>query len=147
VSKMFGEWYQKTNKTADTNKLTLYVSSVLFVFWYHSLNVLDTPHICNSSWLRVKLIVTLLVKKSAFRNPKFRRRIFKFGIRAYPEQDKSSARSVFRIRFNIIFSFLCVLCKLLLFRFRIKYHMTPLPHLTWEVLACDAEEDQFDRSC
>jgi hypothetical protein len=23
VSKMFGEWYQKTNKTEDTNKLTL----------------------------------------------------------------------------------------------------------------------------
>jgi hypothetical protein len=22
VSKMFGEWYQKTNKTEDTNKLT-----------------------------------------------------------------------------------------------------------------------------
>jgi hypothetical protein len=24
VSKMFGEWYQKTNKTEDTNKLTLF---------------------------------------------------------------------------------------------------------------------------
>jgi hypothetical protein len=23
VSKMFGDWYQKTNKTEDTNKLTL----------------------------------------------------------------------------------------------------------------------------
>jgi hypothetical protein len=23
VSKMFGKWYQKTNKTEDTNKLTL----------------------------------------------------------------------------------------------------------------------------
>jgi hypothetical protein len=32
VSKPFGEWYQKTNKTEDTNKLTLFVSSVLFVF-------------------------------------------------------------------------------------------------------------------
>jgi hypothetical protein len=53
---MFGEWYQKTNKTEDTNKLTLFVSSVLFVFWYHSPNVLDTPHICNISWLRVKEI-------------------------------------------------------------------------------------------
>jgi hypothetical protein len=38
VSKMFGEWYQKTNKTEDTNKLTLFVSSVFFVFWYHSQN-------------------------------------------------------------------------------------------------------------
>jgi hypothetical protein len=113
VSKTFGEWYQKTNKTEDTNKLTLlafkiiaiavrrqsnnvwqlfcdrflkrslltvsrsfmnvanrvlwrmaiilnaskvnlFVSSVLFVFWYHSPNVLDTLHICNISWLRVK---------------------------------------------------------------------------------------------
>jgi hypothetical protein len=25
VSKTFGEWYQKTNKTEDTNKLTHYV--------------------------------------------------------------------------------------------------------------------------
>jgi hypothetical protein len=26
------------------NKVNLFVSSVLFVFWYHSLNFLDTPH-------------------------------------------------------------------------------------------------------
>jgi hypothetical protein len=37
------------------NKVNLFVSSVLFVFWYHSPNVLDTLHICNISWLRVKL--------------------------------------------------------------------------------------------
>jgi hypothetical protein len=37
------------------NKVNLFVSSVLFVFWYHSPNVLDTPHICNISWLRVKV--------------------------------------------------------------------------------------------
>jgi hypothetical protein len=43
VSKTFGGWYQKTNKTEDTNKLTLFVSSVFF-FWYHSPNFLDTPH-------------------------------------------------------------------------------------------------------
>jgi hypothetical protein len=36
-----------------TNKVNLFVSSVLFVFWYHSPNVLDTLHICNISWLRV----------------------------------------------------------------------------------------------
>jgi hypothetical protein len=36
------------------NKVNLFVSSVLFVFWYHSPNVLDTLHICNISWLRVK---------------------------------------------------------------------------------------------
>jgi hypothetical protein len=27
------------------NKVNLFVSSVLFVFWYHSPNILDTPHI------------------------------------------------------------------------------------------------------
>jgi hypothetical protein len=59
VSKKFGEWYQKTNKTEDTNKLTLFVSSVLFVFWYHSTNFLDTPHICDISRLRVKLYNSL----------------------------------------------------------------------------------------
>jgi hypothetical protein len=26
------------------NKFNLFVSSVLFVFWYHSPNILDTPH-------------------------------------------------------------------------------------------------------
>jgi hypothetical protein len=29
---MFSEWYQKTNKTEDTNKLSLFVSSVLVPF-------------------------------------------------------------------------------------------------------------------
>jgi hypothetical protein len=53
TNKNFGEWYQKTNKTEDTNKLTLFVSSVLFVSWYHSPNFLDTPHICDISRLRV----------------------------------------------------------------------------------------------
>jgi hypothetical protein len=37
------------------NKVNLFASSVLFVFWYHSPNVLDTPHICNVSRVRVKL--------------------------------------------------------------------------------------------
>jgi hypothetical protein len=58
VSKKFSEWYQKTNETEDTNKLTLlviilkankvnlFISSVLFVFWYHSPNVLDTSRMC-----------------------------------------------------------------------------------------------------
>jgi hypothetical protein len=35
------------------NKVNLFVSSVLFVFWYHSPNVLDTPHICDISRLMV----------------------------------------------------------------------------------------------
>jgi hypothetical protein len=29
VSKTFGEWYQKTNKTEDTNKLTLLVFKII----------------------------------------------------------------------------------------------------------------------
>jgi hypothetical protein len=29
------------------NKVNLFVSSVLFVFWYHSPNFLDTPHKMN----------------------------------------------------------------------------------------------------
>jgi hypothetical protein len=28
----------------------------LFVFWYHSPNILDTPHICNISRLRVNVL-------------------------------------------------------------------------------------------
>jgi hypothetical protein len=32
-----------------TNKVNLFVSSVLFVFWYHSPNFLDTPGI-TSTW-------------------------------------------------------------------------------------------------
>jgi hypothetical protein len=38
------------------NEVNLFVSSVLFVFWYHSPNVLDTPHICDISRLRVKTV-------------------------------------------------------------------------------------------
>jgi hypothetical protein len=41
------------------NKVNLFVSSVFFVFWYHSPNVLYIPHICNISWLRVKERVEL----------------------------------------------------------------------------------------
>jgi hypothetical protein len=37
----------------NANKVNVFVSSVLFVFWFHSPNVLDTPHICNISRLRV----------------------------------------------------------------------------------------------
>jgi hypothetical protein len=31
VSKMFGEWYQKTNKTKDTNKLTLLAFKIIAI--------------------------------------------------------------------------------------------------------------------
>jgi hypothetical protein len=43
-----------------TNKVNLFVSSVLCVFWYHSPNVLDTLHICNISWLRVNTYDTFV---------------------------------------------------------------------------------------
>jgi hypothetical protein len=36
------------------NKVNVFVSSVLFVFWYHEPSVLDIPHIYNISRLRVK---------------------------------------------------------------------------------------------
>jgi hypothetical protein len=42
------------------NKVNSFVSSVLFVFWYHSPNVLDTPHICNISRLRVNISVSYI---------------------------------------------------------------------------------------
>jgi hypothetical protein len=31
VSKKFGEWYQKTNKTEDTNKLTLLAFKIITI--------------------------------------------------------------------------------------------------------------------
>jgi hypothetical protein len=34
-----------------SNKDNLFVSSVLFVFWYHSPNFLDTPPITLKGWL------------------------------------------------------------------------------------------------
>jgi hypothetical protein len=33
VSKMFGEWYQKTNKTEDTNKLTLLAFKIIIILY------------------------------------------------------------------------------------------------------------------
>jgi hypothetical protein len=36
VSKKFGEWYQKTNKTEDTNKLTLLAFKII-IFLYNTL--------------------------------------------------------------------------------------------------------------
>jgi hypothetical protein len=51
------------------NIVNLFLSSVLFVFWYHSPNVLDTPHIWNISRLRVKeryLFVSCLCENLLF---------------------------------------------------------------------------------
>jgi hypothetical protein len=36
------------------NKVNLFVSFVLFVFWYHSPNLLDTPRICRICVFRLK---------------------------------------------------------------------------------------------
>jgi hypothetical protein len=33
VSKKFGEWYQKTNKTEDTNKLTLLAFKIIAILY------------------------------------------------------------------------------------------------------------------
>jgi hypothetical protein len=33
------------------NKVNLFVSFVLFVFWYHSPNFLDTPHITDGQFM------------------------------------------------------------------------------------------------
>jgi hypothetical protein len=39
----------------NANKVNLFVSSVLFVFWYHSPNLLDTPRmsqLADQTWKR-----------------------------------------------------------------------------------------------
>jgi hypothetical protein len=41
------------------NKVNLFVSSVLFDFWYNSPNFLDTPHICDTSRLTVNKLLNL----------------------------------------------------------------------------------------
>jgi hypothetical protein len=40
-----GEYGVQMAIILEANKVNLFVSSVLFVFWYHSPNFLDTPHI------------------------------------------------------------------------------------------------------
>jgi hypothetical protein len=45
------------------NKANLFVSSVLFVFWYHSPNFSDTPHICDISRIRVNTALPLVWKR------------------------------------------------------------------------------------
>jgi hypothetical protein len=36
VSKTFGDWYQKTNKTEDTNKLTLLAFKIIAILQQHT---------------------------------------------------------------------------------------------------------------
>jgi hypothetical protein len=56
VSKTFGEWYQKTNKTEDTNKLTLLAFKIIAILHNTRLATL------------IKLLET--VSKGLFRNRK-----------------------------------------------------------------------------
>jgi hypothetical protein len=62
VSKKFGEWYQKTNKTEDTNKLTLLAykiiailhNTLLATFWKLSTNAsfgIDRRTPVTRSWI------------------------------------------------------------------------------------------------
>jgi hypothetical protein len=48
------------------NKINFFVSSVLFVFWYHSPNFLDTPLITN----RPQMQAILTTKSQARHNPR-----------------------------------------------------------------------------
>jgi hypothetical protein len=41
VSKKFGEWYQKTNKTEDTNKLTLFAFKIIAIL--HNILLAQAP--------------------------------------------------------------------------------------------------------
>jgi hypothetical protein len=48
------------------NKVNLFVSSVLFVFWYHSPNFLDTPHTtveCHQLFVMLVYVVKLETEK------------------------------------------------------------------------------------
>jgi hypothetical protein len=53
VSKMFGEWYQKTNKTEDTNKLTLLAFKIIIVLY--------------NTWLATFIKLLETVSKGLFR--------------------------------------------------------------------------------
>jgi hypothetical protein len=52
VSKKFGEWYQKTNKTEDTNKLTLLPFKIIAILHNTRLatfiKLLETVKVANS---------------------------------------------------------------------------------------------------
>jgi hypothetical protein len=68
VSKKFGEWYQKTNKTEDTNKLTLWAFKIIAIFH----NTLLATFI--------KLLET--VSKGPFRNRPYSRHLAPMGTRS-----------------------------------------------------------------
>jgi hypothetical protein len=54
VSKTFGEWYQKTNKTEDTNKLTLLAFKIIAIL--------------HNTWLTTFIKLLETVSKGLFRN-------------------------------------------------------------------------------
>jgi hypothetical protein len=54
VPKMFGEWYQKTNKTEDTNKLTLLTFKIIAILY--------------NTWLATFIKLLKTVSKGLFRN-------------------------------------------------------------------------------
>jgi hypothetical protein len=54
VSKTFGEWYQKTNKTEDTNKLTLLAFKIIAIL--------------HNTWLATFIKLPETVRKCLFRN-------------------------------------------------------------------------------
>jgi hypothetical protein len=47
--------------TLKANKVNLFVSSVLFVFWYHSPNFLDTPRIAVEMQQKFIVMAALLI--------------------------------------------------------------------------------------
>jgi hypothetical protein len=60
VSKLYKRVLWRMAIILKANKVNLFVSSVLFVFCYHSPNVLDTLHKWNISWLRVKVTLSFV---------------------------------------------------------------------------------------
>jgi amino acid transporter len=53
VSKMFGEWYQKTNKTEDTNKVNLFVSNFICIFCFVCFLVPFTEHFRHNTYMEL----------------------------------------------------------------------------------------------
>jgi hypothetical protein len=50
VSKTFGEWYQKTNKTEDINKLTLFVFKIIIIL-HNTRLATFIKHLETGSWI------------------------------------------------------------------------------------------------
>jgi hypothetical protein len=75
------------------NKVNLFVSSVLFVFWYHSPNFLDTPHICNICWLKVKRHKKTITTNQTWQVEESQETAVSAGekeVRIYAQEDKNA---------------------------------------------------------